>query len=100
MANSEENIVVGTDDSAEEEELIFNPYNLNVEVTRHDIETILKSMGFLHVLLILNFGVVLLFIVLILNAPKPKMKQMKLKLHHNHQTASLFLQNQMNVLNS
>ena len=29
-----------------DEELIFNPYNLNnVEVTRHDIETILKKYG-------------------------------------------------------
>ena len=34
------------DEVITEEELIFNPYNPNnVEVTRHDIETILKKYG-------------------------------------------------------
>lgn len=41
-----ENKIISGDGSEEEEELIFNPYNPNnVEVTRHDIETILKKYG-------------------------------------------------------
>ena len=86
--------------SATEEELIFNPYNHNnVQITEHDIVTILKRYGLPPALLILNFGAALLFTDRIPSDQKLKMKQMKLLLHQNHQVVYRFLQSQMSVLN-